>query len=571
MRRRILNAGPDLLRLRCPFFACAAVILSSALAGHGRPAATNVRPIDPTLQVASLVVRDLAPTQPVSYLPAALEGSGYRLAPNDRALYRQIFDVTAARDYANADQLLSRIEDSRLRGHVLAQRWINDPATTPDFATLKQWLDQYSDLPQAEQVLALAKTKRPAGAPLPKLGVPGTAAVAVERSVPEPSNRMGEIATQAFYDGDAKKALSAANAALASLGSKATDTRYIAGLSAWRLNQIEEASRHFEALSTARGLTPWMQSAANYWAGRARKQLGDTIGAQRWWARAAQHRTTFYGLLAQRSLSPNVDLAIKPSELIGDHIAQLAETPAGYRAIALLDIGEMKLAQAELEEIDYDRHAELREPALAVGDALHMTQLVRDLTEPAAMSRYVASQYPIPPWQPRGGFAVDPALVYALVKQESKFDPLARNPSGATGLMQLMPSTAAAMGGEHVRGQLTDPETNLALGQTYVSKLLKDPDIDGDLFLMAVAYNVGPGALTRWRKAIEETEDPLIFIEQVPNGQTRQFIQRVLTNYWIYRLKFRQDVPSLAQLANGDWPQYEWKKPKKRLAEADVQ
>ncbi len=179
-------------------------------------------------------------------------------------------------------------------------------------------------------------------------------------------------------------------------------------------------------------------------------------------------------------MSPNVELAIKPSELIGDHIAQLAETPAGYRAIALLDIGEMKLAQAELEEIDYDLHAELREPALAVGDALRMTQLVRDLTEPASMSRYVAAQYPIPPWQPRGGFAVDPALVYALVKQESKFDPSARNPSGATGLMQLMPGTAAMLGGEHVRSQLTDPETNLALGQTYVSKLLKDPDIDGD-------------------------------------------------------------------------------------------
>jgi soluble lytic murein transglycosylase-like protein len=566
MRRRILNAGPDLLRLRCPFFACAAVILSSALAGHGKPAASDVRPIDPTLQVANLVVRELAPNQPVSYLPAALEGSGYRLAPVDRALYRQIFDLTAAHDHATADQLLARVEDSRLRGHVLAQRWLGDPASQPDFATLKQWLDQYSDLPQADQVLALAKAKRPAGAPLPKLGVPGTAAVAVERGVPEPANRMAEIAAQAFYDGDARKALPAATAALATLGNRATDTRWIAGLAAWRLSQFEEASRHFEALSTHRGLTPWMQSAANYWAGRARKQLGDINGAQRWWARAAQHRTTFYGLLAQRSLSPNVDLAIKPSSLAGDHVAQLAETPAGYRAIALLDVGEFKLAQAELEEIDYDRHAELREPALAVGDALRMTQLVRDLTEPASMSRYVASQYPIPPWQPRGGFAVDPALVYALVKQESKFDPQARNASGATGLMQLMPGTAASIGGDQVRAQLTDPETNLALGQTYVSKLLKDPDIDGDLFLMAVAYNVGPGALTRWRKAIEETEDPLIFIEQLPKAETRQFIQRVLTNYWIYRLKFRQDVPSLAQLAAGEWPQYEWKKPK-RLAE----
>ncbi len=213
MRRRVLNAGSDLLRLRCPFFACAAVILSSALAGHGKPAASNVRPIDPTLQVASLVVRELAPTQPVSYLPAALEGSGYRLAPNDRALYRQLFDTNAARDYTAADQLLGRIEDSRLRGHVLAQRWLSDAATQPDFAGLKQWLDQYSDLPQAEQVLALAKAKRPAGAPLPKLGVPGSAAIAVERGVPEPSNRMAEIATQAFYDGDAKKALPAANAA----------------------------------------------------------------------------------------------------------------------------------------------------------------------------------------------------------------------------------------------------------------------------------------------------------------------------------------------------------------------
>ena len=73
---------------------------------------------------------------------------------------------------------------------------------------------------------------------------------------------------------------------------------------------------------------------------------------------------------------------------------------------------------------------------------------------------------------------------------------------------------------------------------------------------MAAAWNGGPGNLNKWRKATEYMDDPLFFIESIPARETRNFIEHVLSNLWIYRDQLGQKSPSLEAVARGLWPHY---------------
>jgi len=127
--------------------------------------------------------------------------------------------------------------------------------------------------------------------------------------------------------------------------------------------------------------------------------------------------------------------------------------------------------------------------------------------------------------------------------------------------MQLMPSIAGYIAGDRRfrrsrRHELFDPATNLSLGQKYLRYLLADQAVNGDLLRMAVAWNGGPGNLARWSQRSDHLGDPLFFIEAIPSRETRQFVERVLANLWIYRDRLGQPTPSLDALAAGDRPIY---------------
>ena len=95
------------------------------------------------------------------------------------------------------------------------------------------------------------------------------------------------------------------------------------------------------------------------------------------------------------------------------------------------------------------------------------------------------------------------------------------------------------------------------MGQLYIAHLLRNDLVRGDLFRLAAAYNGGPGNLNKWQRKMDFKDDPLMFIESLPSRETRLFIERVLTNLWIYRLRLGQDAPSLDGIASGDWPLYQ--------------
>jgi soluble lytic murein transglycosylase-like protein len=169
--------------------------------------------------------------------------------------------------------------------------------------------------------------------------------------------------------------------------------------------------------------------------------------------------------------------------------------------------------------------------------------------------------YPIPIWKPQNGFKLEPELIYAFVHQESMFNENAKSQRGAMGLMQVMPATAKFIStNKQVKRNnssiLHIPEINLEVGQEYIEYLLKLKSVDQNLIYLAAAYNGGPGNLRKWKKNTNYLDDPLFFMESIPSRETRWFIEKVLTKYWIYQDKKDIESKSLRLLASGNNPIY---------------
>ena len=176
-----------------------------------------------------------------------------------------------------------------------------------------------------------------------------------------------------------------------------------------------------------------------------------------------------------------------------------------------------------------------------------MERLYGDTTIPSAL-------FPVPRWEPKGGFTVDRALIYAIMRQESGFNPLAVSGDGALGLMQIMPDTGKKLG--YDEAQLKNPRHSIAAGQKYIARLLRNGLVDNDVILMAVAYNAGAGNLQKWKGDKKAMKDPLLFLETLPSKETRQFVKRILAAYWVYQERLDQESPTLKALATGGWAQY---------------
>jgi soluble lytic murein transglycosylase len=138
----------------------------------------------------------------------------------------------------------------------------------------------------------------------------------------------------------------------------------------------------------------------------------------------------------------------------------------------------------------------------------------------------------------------DKAAVYAIARQESRFQIDAVSSAGALGLMQLMPGTAKdtarKIGLDYSRAKLTtDPAYNVVLGSTYLAAQLRR--YEGSLVLAAAAYNAGPGNANKWIAAFGDPRsasvDPVIWVELIPLEETRKYVKRVLGNYVVYRAR----------------------------------
>ena len=133
---------------------------------------------------------------------------------------------------------------------------------------------------------------------------------------------------------------------------------------------------------------------------------------------------------------------------------------------------------------------------------------------------------------------VDPSLLLAIAKQESRFSPGVRSTAGAVGVMQLMPSTAASVADEALQEQdLTNPSTNILLGAAYLKSLLQL--WEGNAFLSIASYNAGPGTVQSWPQPQNDQAIEL-WVERIPYPETRYYTKKVLDNVLSY--------------SGGEWP-----------------
>ncbi len=388
----------------------------------------------------------------------------------------------------------------------------------------------------------------------------------------------GEIALHLFTAGDDdERAHAVAAEAFAASGGRIGLAGFVAGLAAWRAGHVEQALPAFEAASRARLAAAGLRAGAAFWAARAHLRNGDRAGYRSWLGRAAAAPHTFYGLLASRILgradgswdrpwgrkvTPAGDVEAEPSRPILSEIdvEAVGATPAGRRAFALLQVGEAARAEATLRRLwptvqsDMALCRSIQLVAEAAGLTSLSSQLASILQSRDGQPRDRA-RFPIPALSPRRGFTVNPALVYALTRLESNFDPSAVSGAGARGLMQLMPVTAGFVLGQPNRfagdaSALHNAGLNLELGQRYLSYLATEPAVNGDLIRLLASYNAGPTAVDRWKP----DGDPLLFIESLPNDETREYVHRAFTYLWVYSQRLGVPSPSLVALAGGRWP-----------------
>lgn len=454
------------------------------------------------------------------------------LPTKDAELYRAAFEAQAARQWDAANQAMVHIGDKRLLGHLLAQRYLG-AGYSSTYAELKGWLDKYGTLSEADSIHALALKRRPR------------------------SERGG------LYTPQASNGVRGGLAAAAVMGSGDFRT-WRNGLDAWKRQDYAAALHQFGALARDENANPWDKSAGAFWAARCLTRLERPSEVTPWLKRAAAYPRTFYGLLATRQLGTETELNWAMPELHGEHLVALSKLEAGHRALALLQIGQIDLAEDELRTIHPRGDRKLEQALVALASTVNLPGLAMRLGAAIPDSNgalYDAALYPMPHWQPEDGYTVDRALIFALVRQESQFNNEARSHAGATGLMQLMPRTASYVAGRPFNrsnvAELNDPELNLTIGQKYVEYLLQQGSINNNLFYLLAAYNSGPTMVRQWQRQLEYGDDPLLFIETITASETRDFIERVLANYWIYKLQMDRETPSLDAVAAGNWPMYE--------------
>jgi hypothetical protein len=484
------------------------------------------------------------------------------LTPWDAQIYSAAFQAARSGDYAAAAEKLASTKDKTLAGHVEFLRIMAPNGPKVSYEELAAWLSSYADHPGADRVYSLALKRKPEGAADPEAPAlpsrPRTYAsmTAALPSQPKPyasltnsDDRRGYTPTaesrqarEAFYSGDPRTAHALASAA---------GDRWVAGLSAFRLGDYVDALRRFESLAR----DPGEGTVAPLGSG----VLGVPLGDRQRIPGAGARLPADGGALAAHLLRPDRRAAAgaqvgslgrgqpqsvarnrRPGRLdtpgrwdrpdrAGRLHAQRRTRQAGGGAGAAGPRGRRGQRDACGTSVGQDRRGEAQ-----VDDAgAQHRNAGRGRREHANGARREPGRLPHAAAGPQGGFSLDKALVYAIVRQESRFNADATSHAGARGLMQLMPRTAAYIakdsGVRHDSEALRDPGINLKLGQDYFKYLTSNLSPQGDLLRAVAAYNGGPGAVMRAVETVGNDYDPLMIIESLPAQETRDYVEKVVS------------------------------------------
>ncbi|MCB1517836.1 MAG: lytic transglycosylase domain-containing protein [Hyphomicrobiaceae bacterium] len=323
------------------------------------------------------------------------------------------------------------------------------------------------------------------------------------------------------------------------------------------LNDPAAAARHFERMASLSTLESSI-TKSYYWLGRAMAKLGDDRGAAAAFAKAAAYPTSYYGVLSLYRLG-QTDFHMRPLPDSSGRLAIFENRQLVQIAHLFAAAGHPKLAEPLVTRLIYsvtDPGDMVLTARLAQSlDAHNLAVLMADVAEQrgVALDLFNFPRDGVPSAHELTG--IDPAAVYAIARQESHFDFDVVSAAGARGLMQLMPSTAEetarALGVAYSLQRLTaDPEYNALLGSSYLRRQLSR--YGNSLVLAAAAYNGGAGNVNKWidlyGNPTNPAIDPVVWIEQIPFAETRNYVQRVVANFILYRARLGLPKMNVAQV-----------------------
>jgi len=337
---------------------------------------------------------------------------------------------------------------------------------------------------------------------------------------------------------------------------RASEALWRIGWSHWHARKYKDARNRFVTMAEGEE-DPIKALRPRYWAARAAGERGkDDVEREELSAIGRAYPLTYYGWRAQQRLDSKQLIASGEPAQVSSDALETTLAMADLRRVALLI--EAGLVEAASEEL-----VPMTRRASSVGDRIALGQLLVAAGDYYGAQRLVVDAYALAlsqglrpgeealwwlAWPPafRGVVdaslgpepAIERALVWSIMREESGFRPEVMSSAGAIGLLQLMPETAdrvAQKNGFDVVDQaaLSTPATNILLGSRYLEELMRR--FRGRESAAIGSYNAGPRAVERWLKGGPGEWDDDVWVEDIPYGQTRSYVKRVLRSLFAYR------------------------------------
>jgi soluble lytic murein transglycosylase len=285
-----------------------------------------------------------------------------------------------------------------------------------------------------------------------------------------------------------------------------------------------------------------------YWLGRSYEKIGDKRQSEDWYREATKYLTTYYGQLAFLKINPSQNFELEEQANVEDEYRKYFYNKELVKITHLLN---------ELNKDKYTKNIlrHLANDNIASGSEILAAELATNISrydfaiQVSKLASYEKRfhntfNYPIisVPQYVDGRKIPETAFILSLIRQESEFDMRANSHVGAQGLMQIMPYTAKLVAKQaklpYSKSRLTsDPEYNINLGSHYIAGLILQ--YDGAYPFATAAYNAGPKRVKHWKKINKDPQKKQIdfvdWVELIPFKETRNYVQRVMENYNVYR------------------------------------
>ena len=313
------------------------------------------------------------------------------------------------------------------------------------------------------------------------------------------------------------------------------------------LNDPILAIDHFNNFNQNVGY-PISLSRGAYWLARSYEKKGDKIKSFQWYEEATKYLTTYYGQLAHLKIKPNQKFELTNQQKVTEEYKKYFYQKDIVKIVNLLDeLNKTKYTKSILKHLandDINNGSEILAAELSTNISRY--DFAIQISKLASYEKRFHNDFNYPiistPEYVNGRKIPETAFILSIIRQESEFDMTANSHAGAQGLMQLMPYTAKLVSKQaklpYSKSRLTrDPEYNINLGSHYIAGLILQ--YDGAYPFATAAYNAGPKRVKYWKKLNKDPQknqiDYVDWVELIKFKETRNYVQRVMENYNVYR------------------------------------